>query len=356
MRKIIIFTLILLVGVNALPQEKVKKIVKEGVEIIINPLEPVRIEGEPSDLTLEEAFTIDTERDDIAELGFTDIAMLNVDYEGNIYCVNHKSSKDLIFQFDNKGRFLRSFGRKGQGPGELEMSSVNYINTRGEITVNSAGNRKVCIFSNDGSLLKEERFNGSVSYLENGNYLYRKRSRNMEEASEIWMAGLLNKKLQPIVELEKLKTDLPIKIGKINFFSIFNGIYIHPSKKYLYAGEKNGDYEIRIYDHQGNLVRKIQKKYKPVKIPGNEKEQMLNKFNPDIRKKIVIPDAYPPKQYFFIDDQGRLFVLTYEKDSKSGKFIYDIFNCDGILIMRKALSLYMVRNNHLYDLRIKESG
>ena len=44
----------------------VERFMEDGVEVIVNHLEPYKIRGEPSTLFLEETFTIDTERQDIA--------------------------------------------------------------------------------------------------------------------------------------------------------------------------------------------------------------------------------------------------------------------------------------------------
>ena len=52
---------------------------EDGVEVIVNHLEPYKIKGEPSTLHLEEKFTLDTERDEIAEIGLTDTQDFDVD-------------------------------------------------------------------------------------------------------------------------------------------------------------------------------------------------------------------------------------------------------------------------------------
>lgn len=65
-------------------QEQVERYMEDGVEVVVNPLELYKIKGEPSTLFLEEIFTIDTERDDVAEVGLTDIWSVDVDSEGNI--------------------------------------------------------------------------------------------------------------------------------------------------------------------------------------------------------------------------------------------------------------------------------
>ena len=76
---------------------------EDGVEVIVNHLEPYKIKGEPSTLQLEEEFRIDTERDEIAEVGLTDIKLFEVDSESNVYFLNLQRSEYAIFKFDRKG-------------------------------------------------------------------------------------------------------------------------------------------------------------------------------------------------------------------------------------------------------------
>lgn len=66
-------------------QDKVEKTIEDGVEVVLNYLEPYKIKGEPDTLNLDEEFILDLERDDIAEVGMTEIARFDVDSEGNIY-------------------------------------------------------------------------------------------------------------------------------------------------------------------------------------------------------------------------------------------------------------------------------
>ncbi len=82
MKKLIYLVLIFSLFLFCAPkQEKVERRYEDGVDVILNRIEPYKITGEPSTLTLEEEFTIDTEREEIEELGLTDIWAINVDSE-----------------------------------------------------------------------------------------------------------------------------------------------------------------------------------------------------------------------------------------------------------------------------------
>ncbi len=86
------------------------------------------------------------------------------------------------------------------------------------------------------------------------------------------------------------------------------------------------------------------------------------------RKIAYFPKHLPPFQFFFVDEGGDLFVMTYEKGSSPRKYIYDIFNENGIFIARTQLENIsildmrelplnvMALNGRIYCLREKENG
>jgi hypothetical protein len=86
-------------------------------------------------------------------------------------------------------------------------------------------------------------------------------------------------------------------------------------------------------------------------------------FRP-IKGKIYFPGSMPPFHSFFVDDEGRLFVMTYEKGENAGEYIYDIFNDNGIFIRRKGLKIHhdtvglcaKMKEGHLYCINEKQSG
>jgi hypothetical protein len=70
---------------------------------------------------------------------------------------------------------------------------------------------------------------------------------------------------------------------------------------------------------------------------------------------------------FFTDDEGRIFVMTYEPGVRPGEYLWDIFDSDGAFIARIGLNiewagLYVgprytfIKNGRLYGHRVKESG
>ena len=164
-------------------QEQVERFMEDGVEVVVNHLEPYKIEGEPNTLHLEEEFTIDPENDDIAETGLTEIFFFDVDSEGSLYCQNRWIGEDVVFKFDKNGNFIASFGSRGQGPGEIINSYDLRVDYKDEIVIKDITG-KILYFGKDGSFKKQIKVDQSLILglpLENGNYLVQKQILHPDE-------------------------------------------------------------------------------------------------------------------------------------------------------------------------------
>ncbi len=374
MRKLIYLVLILSLSFYCTSKQgKVEKIIEDGVEVVLNPFEPCKIEREPSTFTLEEEYVIDTEKDNLVELGLTTINNFDVDSENNLYILSSRTEKDFIFKFDSNGKLLSTFGRKGEGPGELIRPRSLLIGARDEIAVAVGRINKLSIFSKDGKLIQEKKFNsfkGNVmgAYpLENNQYLLAMHEYPTKENSFCtqYYFSLCNNKLEELKEFDRVQIPFP------EFHDKFEGTYhtffgcISDGK--VFTAFQDRGYEIRVYDLQGNLIRKIRKKYTPAPVPEEYKKKYMMAFmrprDAEIRKKIYFPDFMPPLHSFFTDDEGRVFVMTYDQGENPGEYIYDIFNKDGIFIGRKNLNILhdrrglyaWMKNNRLYCLQEKQS-
>ena len=98
----VILSILIIFSCGTVKQE-VERIYEDGVEVISNNIEPYETEGKSSNLILEEEFTIDSEREEVAEIGLTDISGFDADCEGNIYIVNFENKESFIFRFDKYG-------------------------------------------------------------------------------------------------------------------------------------------------------------------------------------------------------------------------------------------------------------
>lgn len=348
-------------------KESVDKIINDEVEIVLNHLEPYKIPGEPANFSLEEMFTIDTENFNITRTGLTDISCFEVDFKGNIYFLRFMPREgNNIFKFDKNGRFVNSFGRTGQGPGEVQYPFHLDIDNQDNIVITDQSKHKLIFFSEDGSLIKEIPLDLGipfVSCLENGKFLTFGQLIDSMNSEYIQLSlRLVNSQFEEVKELDRYKRMIAVRTKRRKGTAPLWCWSV--SKRNVYVGNEERGYEIWVYDLDGNLIRKIKKEYKKVPISEEYKKKRIGS-TPDILKKMTFfPEFFPPYQSFFTDDRGKLFVMTYEEGENPGEFIIDIFNHEGIFVGRKSLNAWVwnsilwvkIKKNLLYCLQEKESG
>ena len=265
MRKQICFILVLsLFFFSGTQQKKVEKYKEDGVEVVVNRLKPYKVKGGPSNLYLDEKFRIDTERDEFAEIGFTDIYGFDVDSKGNIYCCVDHPPDYILYKFDNNGRFVKGFIKVGQGPGEVTNFTGTDININDEIEIHQSRGGRIYFYDKDGNFIREKvhdslaLFNRMIP-MENGNYLVFWQEGNYSSGF-IKYIGLYNSEFEERKTLDSIEVPgfSSEKIRAVQF-----SLRWAVSKKNIFLGNDKRGYEIWVFDLEGNLLRKIKKKHIP---------------------------------------------------------------------------------------------
>lgn len=357
-------------------QGKVERVIEDGVEILINHVEPYKIKEEPSSLHLEEEFSIDTERDDLAEKGLTDIGSYDVDSKGNIYFFQRRDSDlNILYKFDKDGNFQEAIGKRGQGPGEIQFPVLLWITDKDDIPIQDGNTKKLYVFDTQGVLIRETRieseegFGNFVFYpMVNGNYLKYGEYFDPESQHRQNILQLYNTHFEIVKELDRCDH------GKVVAFTQEKKVFTprvfigQISNGKIYVGHEKRGYEILVYDLDGRLLKKIRKDYNPAEVPDAFKENWRGNIG-RYENKLVFPDKMPPFHYFFLDDKGRLYVKTYEKGAQKDEYMHDVFNAEGFFITRKSMAGYgswiypgdslnraKAKNKRFYCIREKENG
>lgn len=78
-----------------------------------------------------------------------------------------------IVKFDKNGKFIKEFGRKGSGPGELDAPHALAFDSRGRLFVGDRTNNRIEIFDQDGKFLAEwKQFGRPSGIFIDGDTLY----------------------------------------------------------------------------------------------------------------------------------------------------------------------------------------
>ena len=370
MKKFGILLYIVLFLLNCGPkQDKVERKVENGVEIVINHLEPYKI-GSQNSLTLEEILTIDTEDDKIANLGIPDIFGFSVNSLGEIYILRaYKGEGDFIFKFNSIGEYEKPFGPQGQGPGELQNPHYIAIDHNDNIMISDINQQILRKYNKDGVFIGDFKIESGdipVTLGPRANLLVKGDSYKSDKgrALNTYSLKLLNPDLEVLQVIDefsferrqdKAKATEPIVCWSVSHDNI-------------YVVNENREYEIWVYDFKGKLIRKIQKQYKQIPISENFKKKTLKQFPESMRDQmkdmLYFPKFHPPIQNLVAGDDGLLLVSTFEEGENPEEFMFDIFNEEGVFIGRKSLNIWIwegyiwarIKAGKFYVLREKESG
>ena len=324
-----------------------------GVMVVKNPKKPIYSEDV---FSLEEDLTIG-EKEGREEYMFSRIRM-DVDDNENIYILDMKSPNIRVF--DKNGKHLKTFGKIGQGPGEfLKPIDFIQITPQTEIAVYDLPSRQFIFFSLDGEYRRQlsgARIGGVKAKIEidsYGNFV-------------ICILGgppsielhKYNAKLEPLLTIFK-EDEKPSPRGELNVL-----------KPYLYFGVTKDDnivwgfsdkYELQVLNPEGELIRRIIKNYKHVKIEEKEKEEIKETYGRlatlGMNYKLNFPKYFPPFESLTIDDEGRIFIGTYKK-TEDGWEYHDVFDAEGRYIARVPLQATpsIWKKNKMYSIYRDDEG
>ena len=365
MKKAALLVLILFLLFSCGPkQEKVERIIEDGVEVVINHLEPYKI-GDASSFNLEEVFNIDTERDEIANLGIADIQGFGVNSVGEILILRTYSGEgDFIFKFDRNGEFIKSFGPFGEGPGEFQSPLHIALDSEDNIVIIDSGRPILLKYDKDGAFINDYEMTSGEAKVTSGpraHLLVLGGSFYPENGKQKFSLKLLNPELEVLKPIDDYSFEWPPR----ERFRATEPLFCwSASCDNIFVAKEDRGYEIWVYDFNGKLIRKIRKEFRKIPVSENYKEKILKVFPENMRNRFYFPEFHPPFQSLAAGDDGTLLVSTFEEGNNAGELWFDIFNEEGVFIGRKSLNIWMweghlwarMKANKFYCLKEKDTG
>jgi hypothetical protein len=341
----------------------------DGVTIVKNPIEPLY--GEDA-ISLEEDLSIgEAERREEYMLGYTVSIAVNDNEDIYILDIQQKN----IRVFDSDGKYIKTIGRPGQGPGEMETPTQIQIISQNELVAFDLRRRSLEYFSSEGKFLKRNPLikvgrPNRIIIDSNGDFIF--------------SMGIIEDQ-QPKVALMKYNSnqEKEFVITKFDPFSLSVDIFspnkytiIRPNLVFDVAKENNIiwaislEYELNIMNSKGKIIKKIVKDYVPVEITEDDKKEIIfNRYRTETvpsERNIVFPKYYYPingvsTTGISTDEKGNIFVKTYEKSKDSSGDYYDVFDAEGYFItkvlLKAAPELPIIwKKNKLYTIEEDEDG
>jgi len=318
-----------------------------GIIIVKNPKKPMY--GEDV-FSLEEELSIG-EAEGGEEYMFSQIRGIAVDDEERIYVADRKESHIKVF--DKTGKYLRTVGRKGQGPGEIGGPRSVSITSENEIMVPDLFIRRLAFFTLEGEFIK----NISTATM---NLMTTK----IDSKGNIIAIDAVREEENSRYELKKFDSDLNY-LYSLGSSPLPDSSRFNPFMAVLRWDLARNDqivcgypktYEIKIFDTDGNIVRKILKDHDPIEITKEDIEETTKGI--PARIELSIPKYYSAFQRISVDDENRIYVLTWQRIKNGEGYYFDIFDSEGKYIAKIPLEFQpqAFKKSKLYTIEEDEDG
>ena len=296
--------------------------IENGVTVVRNPENPLY--GKEA-LILQEDLAIGKPGSPPEAL-FSDIRQIAVDARENIYVLDGKESQVKVF--DREGKHLRTIGRPGQGPGELDNPRSISISSD-EIVVTETS-RRLSFFSLDGSYLRtlstKETWALMAECDSQGNIIITTATLDPKEPYYSYLK--FDAQLNLLFEIAR--SPAPNASKGFNPFMPISYFRVGKDDNIIYGYP--GDYTIQVISPQGKLIKKITRDYGPVEVTEKEKKEVMGDAPPSI--KFDFSRYHSAYRRFVADDEGRVIVQSWEKDEPKDIFLYDVFDAEGRYIVQ----------------------
>jgi hypothetical protein len=280
-----------------------------------------------------------------------------LDYKNNIYVCDYQA--DNIKVLDSSGKFKKTIGRQGQGPGEFQMPFHIAIH-KDRLVVWELRNMRISVLNPEGEFIKsvqiarDEGWPRKIRALPNGDFVfekvktYRRDNEKPQECTiEIHSPDLELKKTlftQEVWENKYIVT--PVSTNVPQPFTARVYWDVSPEGK-IFIGFSE-DYIIEMYDNEKGRLSSFSHEYEPVKITEQDKKTYFAGMRsirssgsyreekqgaPDyIVKNTKFPKHKPAFQSILVDGEGNILVFGYQKEDSEKARNFDAFDPEGKFI------------------------
>ncbi len=354
-----------------------KRIRENGLEVVLNPRVPPARPGAAPRVRLEFLRAIDMGGEAMAAAGIADVISFDVDPEGALYVLGPPIGKGpVVHRLSAEGKVLASFGALGQGPHEMRYPNELEAVGADAVWVLESPTNTVYAFGRDGRPIEDFKPScgfEQVTPLAGGGFLvHRLEPTDLTQRYLTSAIGVRDPQFNLVRELDRFD-----RIPNRTVYQQVPEPYVSGIDQ-VFLGRRCGDrivtgnsgrgYDLRVFTTTGRPVRAIRKDRVPVPVTESDRGSVLEYYRQgmaDFAEKIYFPANWHPFQSFFGDDDGWLYVVTYEPGVKPREKMVDVFDRDGVLVERLSFEavqmgpgrvLAAARGGLLYAVRETDQG
>ncbi len=281
---------------------------------------------------------------------FGSISDISIDTFENIYLLDSRQRK--ILKYDKEGRFIKTIGKVGQGPGEFVFPLKLFLDEKDNLYVNDQG-RSIIVYDRDGNFKSFFKAKKPISdfYIDKDENIYTL-TREFSESGVLKIFVKFDREGNELKKIAKfLEVDVKVirrggggVMGGVKHPYSFDTFFCSLQGDYLCYGE-NSEYKLFIYDLEGNLKKIFSKEERSQSISAEEKEKLSR------TEGVFIPPYRPFFKGILSDEKGRIWVIRtkslLERD-KTEKI--EIFSKNGVYLYELELHFLpkIIRNGNIW--------
>jgi hypothetical protein len=331
---------------------------EDGVSVVKNPKEPI---WSTDILKLEEEVSIGEKQGGREEFLFSRVREIDADAKGNIYVLD--SQPPFVRVFDGSGAFEKTIGKKGQGPGEMEGPGGLQITPAQEVMVYDYPTRRLVFFSLDGLYLRQTSTAAVTPFT------HLKMDSRGNFAADLLLpppagqeVAKFSSDMKPIATIAKIESHY--KEREIDVLAPTLHFDLTPGGELVWA--RSDSYVMCVLNPDGRIIKRIHKAYESHKVTEEYRKTITQRFmRLDSSRqtwKLNFAKSFPPMRGLYVDEEGRIFVETYEPVlGRKGWTCFDVFDSEGRFmakfpIKRSGSQQYIWKNGCLYRVEQDEEG
>jgi hypothetical protein len=282
---------------------------------------------------------------------------LDVDAQGNVYVMDYGDVNIKVY--DGQGRFVRTIGRQGQGPGEFGGMVVFNLMSGNRICILDFMQSRVIILATDGRFVSGfplKEFFASVAVDGHDRIFLGKRAavkeldklstefQEIPHVTSVFRTDVSGKEVTHLTDF--LGETMVMKAsggGAISMGGLYEIVWTVASVGKLYGGY-NLDYSIGVYGEDGKKEFAFGREFTPVK-------------NPRFKGMTGQKKSMPAYRSIILDEPANLWVELYQAGDAKG-FLYDVFSPDGTYSKQVSVEqrIGVFKNGKVYSLLRPEEG
>lgn len=323
------------------------------------------------DFRLETQWELDSAGDDM----LVQVRSLAVDENGNVFVFDRKMSK--FYVFSPEGKFLYSFGKKGEGPGEYKWV-FNFHLFRQNMAVPDQA--KIHFFTKDGRFINSKLIGSMVSpraFIDENRFLMVKSDHDEKEKfDQLQVYDLTTGKRTTIAELKAEKSlkasagGIRLQVKDSNTTPMIittvkdNTLYFGKNDKYLIKKTGLDGREIFSFSLETRKQKEIpesfkRKRFENMKLNGRKMpKEMVDQMIKNMGDHSTFYNRIR------VDENGLIYIYVNDVTNETGQEI-DIFSPEGKYLYHSHIKLpegftermpYVIKGNFLYTFAEDEEG